>query len=151
VLNSKLFRLTASKATKVYFTGSGCCTDEWIQCVGSSYDIGRLGFSISETPEESDLLVIYGAVTRAELPHLVALYNRICRPKMVLALGACACSGGIFHSAKNKTVIAGIDQEIPVDVFVPGCPPRPEAIIEGLLKVRLLLTEPRMHGSRIDQ
>ena len=99
------------------------------------YDMARFGAEIYRpSPRQADLMIVSGTVTRKMAPQIVRLYNQMPSPKYVIAMGACAISGGPFKEGYN--VLKGIDRLIPVDVFIPGCPPRPEALLDGLIKLQ---------------
>jgi len=104
--------------------------------MGANYDLARFGSErLSFTPRQTDLLMVMGTISKKMAPVLKQVYDQMAEPKWVLSVGACACSGGIFDT---YSVLQGIDKVIPVDVYVPGCPPRPEQIIEGLMKIQEL-------------
>ncbi len=115
---------------------SGCCADEMLNVLGCRYDVERFGCLPQAEPKQADLLIISGAVTLQMRPHLKAAYESMLFPKSVMAVGACACSGGIFPPEVSYSVVFGVDEILPVDVYVPGCPPRPEAIMNGILKLQ---------------
>jgi NADH-quinone oxidoreductase subunit B len=117
-------------------TGSGCCADEVMNSVGCRYDLERFGCVPQADPNQADLLIINGFVSEKAEPHLRALYDSMKNPKFVLAVGACASSGGIFAPERSYAVRKIVSNIVPVDVFVPGCPPRPEAIMDGLLELQ---------------
>ncbi len=116
--------------------GSGCCADELFATFGARYDLERFGCLAALDPKQADLLVVSGLVSIKAAPHLRTLYDSMVNPRYVIALGACACSGGAFCGAANYSVVCGVDQIVPVDVYVAGCPPRPEAIMNGLIKLQ---------------
>jgi NADH-quinone oxidoreductase subunit B len=104
--------------------------------MGANYDLARFGSErLSFTPRQTDLLMVMGTISKKMAPVLKQVYDQMAEPKWVLSVGACACSGGIFDT---YSVLQGIDKVIPVDVYVPGCPPRPEQIIDGLIKIQEL-------------
>ena len=114
--------------------GTACCGIELMSTIASRYDISRFGAEVLRfSPRQADLLVVAGRIVIKMGPVLKKIYDQMLEPKWVMALGACAASGGVFDT---YGVIQGIDQFIPVDVYVPGCPPRPEDIINGLLKLQ---------------
>lgn len=117
-------------------TGSGCCADEVLNTMGSRYDLERFGSVQQVDPCQADLLIVCGMVSYKAAPHLKRLYDTMLEPKYVLAIGACANCGGLFSPEFSYSVVAGVDQVIPVDVYVPGCPPRPEAIMNGLIALQ---------------
>ena len=114
--------------------GLACCAIEMIASAASRYDLARFGMEVMRpSPRQSDLMIVSGTVTKKMVPAIVRIYNQMAEPRYVLAMGACATGGGPFKEGYN--VVSGIDKYIPVDVYVPGCPPTPEALIYGLLKV----------------
>jgi NADH-quinone oxidoreductase subunit B len=126
-------RTWATKNSLWYYeVGSLCCPNELPQVEGCRYDLERLGCLPTENPESADVLIVYGAITRSLAPLVQQIYERMQRPKYVVAVGACACSGGNFSDA----VVRGVGEILPVDVFVAGCPPRPEALMHGILTLR---------------
>ena len=116
--------------------GSGCCGDEVMETASCRYDMERFGCVPQVDPRQADLLIISGTVTYKAAPHLRALYDSMLEPKYVIALGSCANCGGAFAPEYSYCVTPGVDRIIPVDVFVPGCPPRPEAIMKGVLTLQ---------------
>lgn len=114
--------------------GLACCAIEMIATASSRYDLARFGMEIMRpSPRQSDLMIVSGTVTKKMVPAIVRIYNQMAEPRYVLSMGACATGGGPFKEGYN--VVSGIDKYIPVDVYVPGCPPTPEALMYGLLKV----------------
>jgi NADH-quinone oxidoreductase subunit B len=113
--------------------GLACCAMEMIAVVSSRYDIARFGMErFSSSPRQADLLIVSGRVTHKMASPLRQVYDQMLEPKWVIAMGACASSGGMFN---NYTILQGVDKIVPVDVHVPGCPPRPEALIEGVVRL----------------
>lgn len=113
---------------------TSCCGIEFMATMGSHYDFARFGSERpSFSPRQADLLMVMGTIAKKMGPILRQVYIQMAEPRWVMAVGACASSGGIFDS---YSVLQGIDEIIPVDVYVPGCPPRPEAIIDGLTKIQ---------------
>jgi NADH-quinone oxidoreductase B subunit len=114
--------------------GLACCAFEMIAAAAARFDFARFGMEMMRpTPRQADLMIVAGTVTNKMAPQVVRLYDQMPEPKYVLAMGACAISGGPFKDTYN--VVNGIDTYLPVDVYVPGCPPRPEALIEGFIKL----------------
>ncbi len=117
------------------FFGLACCAIEMIATAGARFDMARFGMEIMRpSPRQCDLMIVSGTVTKKMLPQVVRLYNQMPEPKYVLSMGACASGGGPFKRGYN--VVAGIDKYIPVDVYVPGCPPTPQALLFGLMKIQ---------------
>jgi NADH-quinone oxidoreductase subunit B len=113
--------------------GTACCAIEFMSVAASMFDLSRFGSEIIRfSPRQSDLLIVAGTINYKIGPVLRRIYDQMCEPKWVISMGACACSGGFYD---NYATIQGIDQIIPVDVFIPGCPPRPEAILDAILKI----------------
>ncbi|HII91946.1 MAG TPA: NADH-quinone oxidoreductase subunit B family protein [Methanosarcina sp.] len=115
------------------------CDIEVIACLTPIYDAERFGVLNIGTPKQADIMIVTGAVNYKNVNVLVNIYNQIPDPKVVIAVGACASTGGIFHGCYN--VIGGVDQVIPVDVYVPGCCPRPEAILDGIAEALPILED----------
>jgi NADH-quinone oxidoreductase subunit B len=115
--------------------GLACCAIEMICTAASRYDLARFGMEVMRpSPRQSDLMIVSGTVTKKMVPQIVRLYNQMPDPKYVLAMGACASGGGPFKEGYN--VVSGVDKYIPVDVYVPGCPPTPQALLHGLMKLQ---------------
>ena len=115
--------------------GLACCAFEMIATASSRYDFARFGMEVMRaSPRQADLMIVSGTVTKKMVPQVVRLYNQIAEPRYVLAMGACACSGGPFKEGYN--VVSGIDQYLPVDVYVPGCPPSPTGLLNGLIALQ---------------
>ena len=113
---------------------TACCGMEFMSVAGPRYDIDRFGCALPRfSPRQSDLLMVVGTITHRQAPVLKKVYDQMAEPKWVVAFGACTCSGGPYN---NYAVVQGIDTIIPVDIYVPGCPPRPEAVIDGLIKLQ---------------
>jgi NADH-quinone oxidoreductase subunit B len=115
--------------------GLACCAIEMIAASMARYDIARFGSEVFRpSPRQADLLIVSGTVTKKMAPQVVRLWNQMPDPKFCIAMGACAISGGPFKQGYN--VLKGIDRYIPVDVYIPGCPPRPEALLNGLIELQ---------------
>ena len=115
--------------------GLACCAIEMICTAASRYDLARFGMEVMRpSPRQSDLMIVSGTVTKKMIPTIVRLYNQMSEPKYVLAMGACASGGGPFKEGYN--VVSGVDKFIPVDVYVPGCPPTPQALLHGLVSLQ---------------
>ena len=115
--------------------GLACCAIEMIAAQASRYDMARFGMEVMRpTPRQADLMLVSGTVTKKMIPAIVRLYNQMPEPKYVVAMGACASSGGPFKEGYN--VVAGIDKFLPVDIYIPGCPPTPQALMNGLIMLQ---------------
>jgi NADH-quinone oxidoreductase subunit B len=115
--------------------GLACCAIEMIATATARYDFARFGMEVMRpSPRQTDLMIVSGTVTKKMIPQIVRLYNQMPEPKYVMAMGACASGGGPFKEGYN--VVSGVDQFVPVDVYVPGCPPTPQALLHGLMKVQ---------------
>src|SRR5512143_2834990 len=115
--------------------GLACCAIEMIVTASSRYDFSRFGMEVMRpSPRQADLMLVSGTVTKKMVPQIVRLYNQMPEPKYVVAMGACASGGGPFKEGYN--VVSGIDKFLPVDVYIPGCPPTPQALIHGLITLQ---------------
>ena len=113
---------------------TACCGIEFMGTVSSVFDISRFGAELVRfSPRQADLLLVLGTINYKQAPILKKFYDQMCEPKWVISAGACASSGGFYN---NYSVVQGIDEIIPVDVYVPGCPPRPEAILNAIVKLQ---------------
>lgn len=120
-----------------YAFGTACCAIEFMAVAASHYDISRFGAEVIRfSPRQADLLVVSGTISEKMAPVLKKIYDQICEPKWVIAHGACACSGGIYD---NYCTVQGIDTIVPVDVYIPGCPPTPEAFLDGLIQIQKII------------
>ena len=115
--------------------GTSCCFIEFAALIGSRFDFDRYGLVPRSSPRQADLIITAGTVTMKMAPSLVRLYEQMPEPKYVIAMGACTITGGMFSTDSYSTV-RGVDKLIPVDVYLPGCPPKPEAIIDAVIKLR---------------
>lgn len=115
--------------------GTSCCFIEFASLIGSRFDFDRYGLVPRSSPRQADLIITAGTVTMKMAPSLVRLYEQMPEPKYVVAMGACTITGGMF-STDSYTTVRGVDKLIPVDIYLPGCPPKPEAIIDAITKPR---------------
>jgi len=114
--------------------GTACCAIEFMGAVSSMFDISRFGAEVVRfSPRQADLMLVMGTINYKQAPVMKRIYEQMCDPKWVIAVGACASSGGFYD---NYSVVQGIDEVIPVDVYVPGCPPRPEQILDAVIKIQ---------------
>jgi NADH-quinone oxidoreductase subunit B len=113
--------------------GLACCAIEMMSTVASDFDIARFGMELFRaSPRQADLMIVSGRVSRKMAPVLRQIYDQMAEPKWVISMGACASCGGVFN---NYTIVQGVDRVVPVDVYVGGCPPRPEALLNGIMKL----------------
>ena len=125
--------------------GLACCAIEMIAAAASRYDLARFGGEVFRpSPRQADLMIVAGTVTKKMAPQVIRLYNQMPDPKYVIAMGACAISGGPFKEGYN--VLKGIDRYIPVDVYIPGCPPRPEAMLDAFMELQSKIEEQKLKG-----
>ena len=124
--------------------GLACCAIEMMAAGAGRFDLARFGAEVFRpSPRQSDVMIVAGTITKKMAPGVKTLYDQMSEPKWVIAMGNCAISGGPFKFKGNYSVVEGADQFLPVDVYIPGCPPRPEALIEGIL-----VLEEKITGSR---
>ena len=123
---------------------TGCCSPEEMAAVSPRFDLERFGVLPLPSLRQCDLLWITGLVTERMAKRIKMVYDQMPEPKYVVAFGACAISGGLFYDSYN--VVKGVDKVVPVDVYVPGCPPRPEAMIQGIMLIQKKIREGKSHG-----
>lgn len=117
--------------------GTACCGIELMSVMGPKYDLARFGAEVARfSPRQSDLLIIAGTITEKMAPILVRIYEQMLEPKYVISMGACASSGGFYRAYH---VLQGADKVVPVDVYVPGCPPTPEAVLDGIMLLQKMI------------
>jgi NADH-quinone oxidoreductase subunit B len=121
---------------------TACCGMEFMSTACSHYDIARFGAEFPRfTPRQADFLLVVGTISHKQAPILRRVYEQMCAPKWVVAFGACACTGGFYD---NYATVQGTDKVIPVDVYIPGCPPRPEMVLDGLMKLQDLIQKEKL-------
>ncbi len=132
---SKIYNWSRRSSMWPLLFGLACCAIEMIATAASRYDLSRFGMEVMRaSPRQSDLMIVSGTVTKKMVVPIVRIYNQMPEPKYVMAMGACASGGGPFKEGYN--VVSGIDQYIPVDVYIPGCPPTPQALLYGLISLQ---------------
>ena len=126
--------------------GLACCAIEMMATGGARYDLGRFGMEVFRaSPRQADLMIVAGRVSQKMAPVLRQIYDQMPNPKWVLAMGVCASSGGMFN---NYAIVQGVDHIVPVDMYLPGCPPRPEMLIDAILKIHDIVQDTKLGANR---
>ncbi|NNJ10225.1 NADH-quinone oxidoreductase subunit B [Chloroflexales bacterium ZM16-3] len=128
--------------------GLACCAIEMMSAQGANYDLSRFGMELNRaSPRQADLMIVAGRVSRKMAPVLRRLYDQMPDPKWVIAMGDCAACGGVFN---NYAIVQGVDEVVPVDVYFAGCPPRPEALIDGIMMLHAKVRREKITGKKED-
>jgi len=137
--HAELLSWARSNSLWPYPFGTACCGIELMSVMGPKYDLARFGAEVVRfSPKQSDLLIVAGTITAKMAPIMKRIYDQMPEPKWVMSMGACASSGGFYRAYH---VVQGIDSMIPVDVYIPGCPPTPEAVLDGLMQLQAKIKE----------
>jgi NADH-quinone oxidoreductase subunit B len=143
----KIYNWSRSNSLWPMMFGLACCAIEMICTAASRYDLSRFGMEVMRpSPRQADVMIVSGTVTKKMVPQIVRLYNQMAEPKYVIAMGACASGGGPFKEGYN--VVPGIDRFIPVDVYVAGCPPTPQALLHGLITLQKKIEQEHIPNTR---
>ena len=146
--NADLFVNWARKSSLWYLLfATACCGIELMQAGASRYDMDRFGAVFRATPRQSDLMLVAGTITHKMAERVKRLYDQMPEPKYVISMGSCANTGGPFYK-DSYCVVKGVDLLIPVDVYIPGCPPRPEALIDGIMKLQKIIMQRKNYGAK---
>jgi NADH-quinone oxidoreductase subunit B len=127
--------------------GTACCAIEFMSTVSSHYDLSRFGAEVVRfSPRQADMMIVAGTITDKMAPVVKRIYDQMAEPKYVISMGACACTGGFYRAYH---VVQGVDEIVPVDVYVPGCPPTPEALMHGVLQLQEMIQRGETHYDRL--
>lgn len=141
-----LFKWARSSSLWPLTFGPACCAIEMMGASAAKSDLDRLGVFFRPSPRQADVMIVAGTITQKMAPVMKRLYEQMAEPKYVIAMGSCAIGGGPF--AESYSVLRGVDQVLPVDVYVPGCPPRPEGLIYGIMKLQEAIRRGETRGNR---
>jgi NADH-quinone oxidoreductase subunit B len=141
----KLLRWGRSRSMWPVNAGIACCSLEMMTTGSARYDFDRFGIMFRSSPRQADVMIVPGPITKKMAPIVLRVYNQMAEPKWVIAMGSCAITGGTFVDSYN--VLPGCDKILPVDIYIPGCPPRPEALLYGCLQLRKQISETSGIGS----
>lgn len=130
--------------------GTACCFMEFMAAYSSRFDMERYGMIPRATPRQADLMITAGTITQKYAPNLVRLYEQMPEPKYVIAMGACTITGGMF-SMDSPSAVRGVDKLIPVDLYIPGCPPRPEAVLDAMVKLRKKIADESLQERHVTE
>lgn len=144
-----VFNWARSKSLWWLGYGIACCAIEMMSTSMSRYDFDRFGIIPRSSPRQSDVMIVAGPVTKKMEPVIKRLYDQMAEPRWIIAMGSCAISGGAF--AESYHVLKGVDTILPVDIYVPGCPPRPEALIYGFLELRKVVQQDTFVGGKVSK
>jgi NADH-quinone oxidoreductase subunit B len=143
----KIYNWSRSNSLWPMMFGLACCAIEMICTAASRYDLSRFGMEVMRpSPRQADVMIVSGTVTKKMIPQIVRLYNQMAEPKYVIAMGACASGGGPFKEGYN--VVPGVDQFVPVDVYIAGCPPTPQALLHGLITLQKKIEKESIPNTR---
>jgi len=143
----KLVNWSRSRSLWPMTFGLACCAIEMMATGAARFDLDRFWVLFRASPRQADVIIIAGTATKKMLPVIKTVYEQMPEPRYVIAMGACACSGGVFDT---YSTVQGIDEELPVDVYIPGCPPRPEGLLYGLMKLQeKIMKEQNSFGSAL--
>ncbi|MDP6417837.1 MAG: NADH-quinone oxidoreductase subunit B family protein [Candidatus Krumholzibacteria bacterium] len=149
----KVMNLARGNSVWYLLSALACCGIEMMQAGGPRTDMDRMGSVFRATPRQSDLLIVAGTLTYKMAERLVLLYEQMAEPRYVISMGSCANCGGLFNT--GYSVVKGVDAILPVDVYIPGCPPRPEALYDGIVQLqKIIKSEPYLvkkeaHANRV--
>ncbi|MBP7228281.1 MAG: NADH-quinone oxidoreductase subunit NuoB [Longilinea sp.] len=143
----RIYNWSRANSTWPMMFGLACCAIEMIATAAGRYDFSRFGMEVMRaSPRQSDVMIVSGTVTKKMVPQIVRLYNQMSEPKYVIAMGACASGGGPFK--EGYSVVAGVDKFLPVDVYIPGCPPTPQALLHGLMTLQRKISQEKLGEMR---